>query len=104
MSMLDDIVSVGMEVWFDTELAAETVTYKGVSIPAHFSREDAEVLNASGRGDRAVLEVQASDVPSPAYRDAVVVDAVAWYVLRKISGDGYSFKLELYRGERPLRS
>jgi hypothetical protein len=102
MSLMDDIAAVGMETWFDTDLAAETVTYKGVSIPAHFIREDAEVLNASGRSERATLEVQAADVPTPANRDAVVVAGVTWYVHRIISSDGYSFLLELTRDERPV--
>lgn len=103
MSIFDDAINDAMEVWFDTGLMASLCTYKGVSIPAHFSREEAEVVNASGRGETATLEVRATDVASPAYRDAVVVAGVTWYVLRVLSSDGYSHRLELYRGERPLR-
>jgi hypothetical protein len=102
MSLLDDIVAVGMEAWFDTDFMASLCTYKGASIPAHFNRSEAEVMNASGRGERAELEVRASDVPTPVYRDAVVVAGVTWYVLRLISSDGFSHRLELYRDENPL--
>ena len=102
MSIFDDAVNDAMEVWFDAALMASLCTYNGVSIPAHFSREEAEVLDASGRGERAVLEVRASDVSAPAYRDAVVVAGVTWYVLRVLSSDGYSHRLELYRDESPL--
>jgi hypothetical protein len=102
MSIFDDAVNDAMEVWFDADLMASLCTYNGVSIPAHFSREEAEVVNASGRGERAALEVRASDVVTPAYRDTVVVGADTWHVMRVLSSDGYSHRLELYRGEKPV--
>jgi hypothetical protein len=101
MSLLDDIVGLGMDTWFDTDLVAQTVTYKTVAIPAHFSRD--EVLDGSGRSDHGTLEVRASDVPVPAYQDTVVIGTETWKVLKLISSDGYSHRIELYRGENPLR-
>lgn len=98
---MDDIVAVGMQTWFDTALAAQTVTYRGVPIPAHFSRE--EMLDSAGRADHGTLEVQASDVPVPAYQDTVVIGTETWKVLKMISSDGYSHRIELYSGENPLR-
>lgn len=50
---------------------------------------------------RAELWVKVSDVASPDYRDAVSADGAEWTVLRRLSGDGYVWHLELARDERP---
>lgn len=61
--------------------------------------EYGENLEASGRmiGARAsaVLEVKASDVPQPGYKDTVLINGETWHVLRRISGDGFTWKLEI---------
>jgi hypothetical protein len=104
MSLFTDAIDGAMTAWFDTGLMADTVSYNSVSIPAHFIRpEIAEELNATGRGERATLHVRVSDVSAPAYRDAVVISTVTWYVLRIVSGDSWTWELELYRDENPLR-
>ena len=45
--------------------------------------------------------VKVSDVASPSYRDAVLINTVTWYVRRIVYGNGNVWKLEIYRDERP---
>lgn len=85
-----------------TELPwVQSVTYKGAAVSASFQIKTEDM--SSGRSESAELIVSAADVATPAYRDAVVVAGVTWYVLRVVSSDGYSHRLELYRDENPLK-
>lgn len=83
---------------------AEPITYDGSLIFGHVDYGDGEVrANAS----KAILEVRREDVPSPAYRDPVIVDGVTWHVYRddrngeRITGDSISWRIPLTRDERP---
>ena len=78
----------------------QSVTYNGETVSASFQINSEE--SEDGRRESAELLVSTDDVPLPSYRDTVVVSGVTWYVLRVISGDTYSNRLELYRAEKPL--
>lgn len=77
----------------------QSVTYNGSTVSASFQIKSEDM--ADGRRESAELIVSADDIASPAYRDAVVVAGATWHVMRILSSDGSSHKLELYRGERP---
>lgn len=84
-----------------TELPwVQSVAYNGTAVSASFQikSEDAE----GARRDSAELIVSADDVASPSYRDEVVYDGITWHVLRVVSSDGVTHRLELYRGEQPV--
>jgi hypothetical protein len=76
------------------------VTYNGATVSASFQIKTEEL--AEGRRESAELIVSAAAVPAPAYRDAVVVGGETWRVLRLVSSDTYSHKLELTRAENPV--
>ena len=77
-----------------------SVTYSGNTVSASFQIKSEEL--ADGRRESAELIVSSEDVAAPAYRDAVVVDGATWRVMRIISSDRYSHRLELYREENPV--
>ena len=89
--------------WFGADLV-DTVTYKGSDISAHVEYE--ENIDEDSRGDsvmtKAVLTVKRSDVAVPAYRDVVFIGTNTWRVRDTIEGDAYTWKLALYRDERPV--
>ena len=96
-----DQLTTDLSVFFNTDEFAQTVTYKGTPIAAIVDYGE----NPGKEGDALItlgtLTVKASDVPSPAYRDTVVIGSNTWRVRGVISGDGYIWKLSIYRGERP---
>ena len=50
---------------------------------------------------RGIAEVQVADVATPVYRTAVVISGTTWYMMRVISGDEYTWRVELETNERP---
>ena len=48
----------------------------------------------------ATLGVKNADVPDPQYKDTVLIEGVAWTVLRVLEGDGFTWKLEIERDVR----
>ncbi len=84
-----------------TELPwVQSVTYNGTIVSASFQIKTEEV--EGGRRESAELIVSAAAVAAPAYRDLVVVAGASWRVMRALSGDGYSHRLELFRDENPI--
>jgi hypothetical protein len=75
------------------------VTYNGAAVSASFQIKTEET--AEGRRQVAEIIVSAADVAAPVYRDAVVIAGDTWRVLRTISSDTYSHRLELLRDEAP---
>lgn len=59
--------------------------------------------------DTAEIEVDVADVPSPAYRDLVMIGSDTWRVHRDdarglvIKGDGVSWKIPIIKDERAQR-
>jgi hypothetical protein len=105
MGAFDDAVTTAMEVWFVDDMDPETVVYDGVPIQAHVdygeNREDQGFRDRDGSAVSATLLVRVEDVAAPARRDAVVINTVTWYVVRVISGDGYTWQLLIERDVRP---
>lgn len=84
-----------------TELPwVQSVTYNGSAVSASFQIKTED--EADARRESAELIVSAAAVPAPAYRDEVVYSGVTWHVLRTVSSDGVTHRLELYRGEQPV--
>ncbi len=88
-----------------------------MGVPVAYNGADITVLNviygqsAAGavHADIAEIEVAAADVPSPQYRDAVVIAGVTWRVHRDesrglaVQGDGYTWRIPLIKDERIKR-
>ena len=77
----------------------ETVTYNGAAVSASFQIRTEETTE--GRRQVAEIIVSAADVAAPAYRDAVVIDGATWRVMRTLSSDNYTHRLELIKDESP---
>jgi hypothetical protein len=94
-------LTTDLSVFFDTNEFAETVTYNAapiIGIPDYGADQDS---NDSDSMTKATIFVKASDVPAPKYRDTVIINSIVWNVLNITEGDGYVWKLNLYRDERP---
>ena len=84
------------------------VTYAGEAITALDVRYG-ESAAGQVHADTAEIEVAAADVPSPQYRDAVVIAGVTWRVHRDearglaVQGDGYTWRIPLIKDERIKR-
>jgi len=93
-----------LDVFFNTDEHAQTVTYNGTEITAvdGYAALMGEDNNAVKRVK--TLWVKVSDVASPAYRDTVIIDSVTWYVgpEEEFRGDTHTWELPLYRDERPV--
>ena len=90
-----------LAIQFDTDQFAEEVTYAEAVIDAIVSYgKNLDDAGGSPMATGAVI-VKVSDVASPSYRDAVLINTVTWYVRRIVYGDGNVWKLEIYRDERP---
>ena len=88
-------------VFFDTDEFARTVTYDGVDISVIFThKKDPEKLSDSLR-EEGELRVKVSDVPTPAYRDPVVIDGNTWRMMEIVEGGEYTWKLKIAKDERP---
>lgn len=107
MATLVDIIQSDLDdVFFDTDEFAQSVTYNGTSIDAlvEYGVDLTQSFNDGWQKSGASLvtiEVKASDVPSPAYQDAVIIGATTYAVSNVKSGDGYTWMLELITDERP---
>jgi hypothetical protein len=89
------------DLLLSTELPwVQSVTYTGDTVSASFQIKSEEM--ADGRRESAELIVSNEDVAAPAYRDAVIVDGVTWRVMRILSSDRSSHRLELFRDENPV--
>lgn len=98
---LRDQYEADRSLWLGSELPwVQSVTYNGTTVSASFQIKTEEL--ADGRRESAELIVSAADVSAPAYRDAVVVDGDTWRVLRVVSSDTYSYRLELTKAENPI--
>lgn len=78
----------------------QSVTYNGDTVSASFQIKSEEM--ADGRRESAELIVSLEDVATPAYRDTVALDGATWRVMRILSSDRYSHRLELFRDENPI--
>jgi hypothetical protein len=97
---LRDQYEADRALWLGSELPwVQSVTYNGAAVSASFQIKTEET--AEGRRQVAEIIVSAADVAAPAYRDAVVIAGETWRVLRTISSDTYSHRLELLRDEAP---
>ena len=84
--------------------AAVSATYNGSSVTVladDFGGDREREAPADGHMAVGSIEVKKDDVSSPAYRDPVVIDGTTYRVLKIESHDWYSWKLVLYRDERP---
>ena len=80
----------------------ETITYNGTDILAGISyEEDLEQKKEAAKAN-CIIMVKSTDVTRPGYRDTIVIGSITWKLLNIISGDQHSWKLKLYRDERPI--
>ena len=102
---LSELITADLASQFNTDHFAETITYNGSSIPAivdYTALPFAHYFN----GSAAVIWVKKSDVSEPDYRDTVVIGGNTWKVYSEEGrgvvkeGDGYTWAILLYRGER----
>ena len=93
-----------LDVFFDEEHFAESVTYNGEEILAvvDYGEDLDEVTGNETNRVADTVMIKASDVAAPAYRDTVVIGDYTYTVLRRKSGDGDMWTLELSRDERPV--
>ena len=96
-----------LDIFLNTDEFAETISYNGSSISAIFSSKknldnDTEVKGGDTSMAKAILIVKVSDIASPAYRDTVIRSNVTWKIRDIEFGDGYIWKLNIYRDERPV--
>lgn len=90
-----------LSVFFDENEFAQAVTYNGAPINVVVDYGKDQDMDNNSNATKAVMFVKVSDVASPEYRDTVVINTVTWYVLNILDGDGYIWKINLYRDERP---
>lgn len=86
---------------FDTDEFAQAVTYNGTSINAIVDYGEDQDTNDADSITKATIFVKVSNVTLPVYRDTVIINSITWEVLNIAEGDGYIWKLNLYRDERP---
>lgn len=103
MSDFTDMIASDLDdVLLNTDEFAQEITYNGTTIKAivEYGKQKAK---DSIMFD-AMITVKASDVPSPAYRDPVVIGSDTYRVYQdkefQSSGDGYVWQIPLYKGER----
>jgi hypothetical protein len=98
----EDAMEAAEASWFDTRYFSESIVYAGETIPANIDREG---NSDEGRGsvkESVVVEIRKADVPSPAYRDAILIDGEAWTVAKPVGGDNIAWKVLAEKGERPV--
>lgn len=106
MSFASQVAS-DLDVFYNTDEHAETITYDGSDIPAivTYGENLGDSKRSGGRlvskVAKATIRVKVSDVASPTYRTAVVISSVTWRVKYTISGNGDEWVIELERDERP---
>lgn len=95
-----------LDVFYDTDAFAESITYNGEAVTAIVSYQAPENLPESVATE-ALIRVRVSVVALPAYRDPVVIGADTFYVFQDDSvkpvktDDGLEWIIPLYRDERP---
>jgi hypothetical protein len=98
---LRDQYEADRDLLLSTELPwVQSVAYNGNTVSASFQIKAEDT--ADGRRETAELIVSAAVVAVPAYRDTVVYDGTTWHVMKVLSSDGVTHKLELYSGEQPV--
>ena len=99
-----DNMEAALDNLFSTDGLGESITYNGDSITAIVdpSKDVLDETSGHRRVIRRSIEVGVSDVATPAYRDAVVIDSETWRVLEIEASDWYSHTLILERDERPV--
>lgn len=93
--MTDDL-----DVFFDTDEFAETITYNSTSISAVVEYGEKFDERSGLVVATAEIEVKVSDVADPADDDTAVIGSNTWYYDRILSGDGYVWKLQFVRDRR----
>jgi len=90
-----------LSAFFNTNEFAQAVTYGGNSIIAIFEPDEDPTMTPEHIAKTGTLYVKASDVATPAYRDAVVIGSNTWYVIG-IPGDSRG-GIWMLRVERDVR-
>lgn len=108
MTTLADTITSDLDaVVLNTDEFAKEITYKGATIKAIVHYGPRRTKSDQAVSCDAWLEgVKVSDVPTPAYRDTVVIGSDTYKVLiddtTQPEGDGYSWIIDLKKGERPV--
>ena len=99
-----------LDLFFDADAFAQTVTYNGAAVAAIIEAPETSLVTGLD-ATACILHVRRSDVPSPAYRDTVVVadgdNAGTWHVYRwprrpvVLADEGGVYTLMMTRDERP---
>lgn len=96
-----DIVAV----FYNNDEFAETVVYNGADVLAIVNRGSSPNITETVATECSI-RVQVSEVPSPAYRDVVVIGSDTFYVLQddretpRKTDDGLEWIIPLYSDER----
>lgn len=101
MTLKEDMVE-DLDMFFNLDEFAETITYNGVEIPAVVDFGEHPYEHGDALRDRAVIYVKVSDVAAPDYQDAVTIRGDAWTVRKVPDGhDGATWLIEVARNIRP---
>lgn len=109
MSVFQDMISSDLDaVFLNTDEFAQEITYNDVTIKAivHYGPRKAAGKDTAISCDVWLEGVKRSDVATPGYRDTVVIGSDTYKVMIDDStqpeGDGYSWTINLRKGERPI--
>jgi len=102
---LKDQMTSDLSVFFNTDEFAENVVYTAkdefpVTIPV-IPADEEDIVGTESSVEEMRIEVKASDVPDPTYRDTFEVEGVTWYYAETEKKDDYTKILKLTRKERP---
>ena len=97
---LSSVMSDDVDMLFSER--GQSVTYAGAAVTAIVYYGENLDEESGTRRAKASVRVKVSDVANPAYRDAIVIDSVTWYVDHIVSGNAFVWTLECYQGERPV--
>lgn len=95
-----------LDAIFNVDEFCEIISYNGVAVPAvvNFGRDlskETGITADTALSAMATIEVKASDVIKPTYRDTVVIGGDTWRVLNVQAGDGFTWQVNIIQGERP---
>jgi hypothetical protein len=93
-------VTLADQIAVDFAALGKAITYDGSSINAIVKYGKHQEKSNEGTVTDATIMVLTADVPSPAYRDPVEIDATDWSVKEVEEGNGYTWRLKLVRDER----
>lgn len=109
MSDFQDMITSDLDaVFLNTDEFAQEITYEGATIKAivHYGPRRNKNIDRAISCDAWLEGVKVSDVATPAYRDTVVIGEDTYRVLiddtTQPEGDGYSWIIDLKKGERPV--